>query len=38
MPIRISAGNYQTGEVWMKFNFEEIDGVGTGSDPQLVDY
>ncbi len=38
MPIRISAGNYQTGEVWTKFNFEEIDGVGTGSDPYLVDY
>ena len=35
MPIRVSAGNFQTGEVWMSFTFSGQNGVGTGSAPQL---
>ena len=35
MPIRVSAGNFQTGEVWMSFTLFRQNGVGTGSAPQL---
>jgi hypothetical protein len=35
MPIRVSAGNFQTGEVWMSFTFSGQNGVGTGSSSQL---
>jgi hypothetical protein len=35
MPIRFSAGGFQTGEVWMRFKFEGLNAVGKGSEPQL---
>ena len=35
VPLRASAGKFQTGEVWMDFRFEEKDGVGKGSEARL---
>jgi len=35
MPIQGVAGNYQTGEVWMNFDFEIKDDVSEGSNPRL---
>ena len=35
MPIKPIAGDYQTGEVWMDFEFEVKDGFSEGSNPRL---
>jgi hypothetical protein len=35
MPMQFSAGGYQTGEVWMTFNFEGRNAVGKGTSPRL---
>ena len=36
LPIRADAGDFQTGEKWMHFRYEVKNGVGTGSDPEMV--
>lgn len=35
MPVRASAGKFQTGETWMKFQYQSRNGVGKGSEPRL---